>query len=220
MPLPRPQRTPVRDGWSPRPETPAGKSQPKPLPRPARENSGILRCTKTLLEPSLEAGRTQAVASDVEVPKAPNAQGFFSQGLQGAKDKASFLDSAESMALLKHVIQRLHAGGTKRVSRQLQVDDGAVGSDAGGQGLLADTGPKFRMQVIAKTLRPALLPDPPLLRGRSWRDLPVNGGQAYYTMAALSQAQAIEKEGGPLLQRLPFSGSCTRPEDTQADQLL
>ena len=56
-----------------------------------------LHCT--LLEPSLEASRTQAVASDVEVPKALNAQGFFSQGLQGAKDKASFLASAESMAL-------------------------------------------------------------------------------------------------------------------------
>ena len=53
----------------------------------------------TLLGPSLEAGRTHAVASDAEVPKASDAQGFFSQGLQGAKDKASFLASAESMAL-------------------------------------------------------------------------------------------------------------------------
>ena len=52
MPLPRPQRTPARDRWSSRPETPAGKSQPKPLPRPARENSGSLSCTKACSNPA------------------------------------------------------------------------------------------------------------------------------------------------------------------------
>ena len=85
----RPRYSSVRDRWSPRPEIPTGKSQPKPLPRPAREEREP-KLHYTLLEPSLEAGRTQAVASDVEVPKASNAH----QRLQGAKD-----NSAESMAL-------------------------------------------------------------------------------------------------------------------------
>ena len=198
MPRPRPRRTPVRDRWSPRPETPAGKSQPKPLPRPARERSGSLSCTTPCSNPAWK-------------PAAPRPLPATSR-CRRLRMRTSACREPKTIRPkvwpCENAAQRLRAGGSKTISRQLQVDDEAVGSDAGGQGLSADTGPKFTTQLTAspeRGQRPRALRCCLTLLCSEVVPGEIHLSTADRPMAALSQAQAMKKkEGGAFSTKTAF----------------